>query len=154
MVKKKPAAAKSIQNRRARYDYELGDTFVVGIVLNGRETKALRMGHGSLRGAYVNVKDNELWLFNASIMSTNNIKIDEHEQTQNRKLLAKRKQIDEIIQAKQQGNTVVPLDLLTQGRYIKVRIAIGRGKKKYDKRESLKKRDESRAIAGALKYNR
>ncbi len=154
MVKKKPAAAKSIQNRRARYDYELGDIFVVGIVLNGRETKALRMGHGSLRGAYVNVKDNELWLFNASIMSTNNIKIDEHEQTQNRKLLAKRKQIDEIIQAKQQGNTVVPLDLLTQGRYIKVRIAIGRGKKKYDKRESLKQRDESRAIASALKYNR
>jgi SsrA-binding protein len=151
MAKKKPAGPKSIQNRRARYDYELGDSFVVGIVLNGRETKALRMGHGHLRGAYVNVKDGELWLFNATITSTNNIKLTEQEQTQNRKLLAKRKEIDQIIQAKQQGMTVVPLELLTQSRFIKVRIAIGRGKKKYDKRQALKARDESRNIAAILK---
>lgn len=153
MAKKKPQAAKSIQNRRARFDYELGDNFVVGIALNGRETKALRLGHGSLRGAYVNVKDDELWLLNASIMSTNNIKLTEQEQIQNRKLLAKRREIEEISAAKKQGMTVVPLELLTRGRFIKVRIAVGRGKKKYDKRESLKKRDEGRAIATALKYS-
>lgn len=152
MVKKKPAAAKSIQNRRARFDYDLSDGFTVGIVLNGRETKALRMGHGHLRGAYVNVKDGELWLFNATITSTNNILLTDTEQTQNRKLLAKRKEIDQITQAKQQGMTVVPLELLTRSRFIKVRIAIGRGKKKYDKRQVIKKRDESRALAASLKH--
>lgn len=151
-MKKQTAATKSIQNRRARFDYELGDSFVVGIVLNGRETKALRLGHGQLRGAYVTVKDNELWLINAAIMSTNNIKLTEQEQTQNRKLLAKRKEINEVIQAKQQGMTIVPLELLTRSRYIKLRIAIGRGKKKYDKREAIKKRDEDRNKQTELKH--
>lgn len=151
MAKKKSAGPKSIQNRRARFDYELGDSFVAGIVLNGREVKALRMGHGHLRGAYVNVKDGELWLFNATITSTNNIKLTEQEQNQNRKLLAKRKEIEEVLQAKQQGMTAVPLELLTQGRYIKVRVAVGRGKKKYDKRQVLKARDESRTMAAAVR---
>src|SRR3954467_11903730 len=97
---------KQITNRRARHDYELGDSLIVGIELTGRETKALRMGHGQLRGAYVTVKDNELWLLNATINGTNGIPIDESEQTRTRRLLARRKQIDDFIAAKQQGRTI------------------------------------------------
>jgi SsrA-binding protein len=155
MAKKKPNQPKTISNRRARHDYALDDEFVVGIALTGKETKALRMGHGHLRGAYVTVKDSakggELWLVNATIASTHNIQIEEHEQTRNRKLLAKRKEIDRLIEAKHQGRTIVPLDILTQGRYIKVRIAAGRGKKKYDKREVIKKRDLERSNRQELK---
>jgi len=153
-MKKKKAGAKSakhIVNRRARHDYELGDALVVGISLTGAETKALRLGHGQLRGAYVNVKDNELWLVNATISGTNGVAIDEQTQTRNRKLLAKRREIDALVEAKQQGRTIVPLEMLTGGRYIKLRIAIGKGKKLYDKRQTLKKREESRHMAAAIK---
>lgn len=153
-MKKKQASAKHIVNRRARHDYELGDGLVVGVALTGAETKALRMGHGQLRGAYVQVKDSELWLMNATINGTSGIKIDEQTQVRNRKLLAKRREIDSLVAAKQQGRTIVPLEMLTRGKYIKLRIAVGKGKKLYDKRQSLKKRDEARNIANALKQRR
>ena len=154
MKKKHAHQTKQIVNRRARHDYELGDSLVVGVSLTGAETKNLRLGHGQLRGSYVNVKDNELWLVNAAINGTNSIPIGESDQTRNRRLLAKRREIDALIQAKQQGQTIVPLELLTHGRYIKLRIAIGRGKKLYDKRETLKRRDEQRSIAQAIKTKR
>jgi SsrA-binding protein len=145
-MKKKQAQTKHIVNRRARHDYELGDSLVVGIALSGGETKALRMGHGQLRGAYVNVKDEELWLVNAAINGTRGVEISEADQTRNRKLLAKRREIAQLLEAKQQGRTIVPLEVLTGGRYIKLRIAIGRGKKLYDKRETIKKREAARRI--------
>ncbi len=148
MAKKKRSNA--IVNRRARHDYALGDSFVVGVQLTGPETKALRLKHGQLQGAYVTVKNNELWLVNASIMGGNNLPITEDEQTRTRKLLAKRREIDELIAKKQQGNTIVPLELLTTGRYIKLRIAVGRGKKNYDKRETLKRRDMQRQIERSI----
>ena len=154
MVKKKQNQSKHIVNRRARHDYELGDSLVVGLQLSGAETKALRMGHGQLRGAYVNVKDGELILVNAAISPSAGIPISEQDQTRTRKLLAKRREIDALIEAKQQGRTIVPLEMLTQGRYIKLKIAIGKGKKHYDKRQTLKKRDEDRRIANALKNQR
>jgi len=143
-MKKKRQDSGTISNRRARFDYELGDSFVVGIVLNGRETKSLRLGHGQLQGAYVTVKDNELWLINASIHGSSGIPVGDTESTQTRKLLAKRKEIDQIIIAKNQGNTIVPTEILTRGRYIKLRIALGKGRREYDKRHSIKKRDDSR----------
>jgi len=155
MAKKKPAhQTKQIVNRRARHDYELGDSLVVGVALTGAETKALRLGHGQLRGAYVTTKDSELWLVNATISGTSGIQITDTEQTRNRRLLAKRREIDALIAAKQQGRTIVPLEMLTGGRYIKLRIAIGTGKKQYDKRATLKKREASRRIAYALKPGR
>src|SRR5262245_56534496 len=85
MAKKKRPQQKLIKNRRARYDYELGDSLVVGIVLNGRETKALRLGHGQLHGSYVTVKGDELFLTNATISGTNGIPISDTEKTQARK---------------------------------------------------------------------
>ena len=144
--KKKQADKKAITNRRARFDYELEDSLVVGIALTGAETKALRRGHGQLRGAYVTLKGDELWLINATITGDSSIQIDESDQTRARKLLAKRKEIDALIATKQQGRTIVPLDLLTGGRYVKLRIAAGKGKRNYDKRQTIKKRDEDRAI--------
>jgi SsrA-binding protein len=151
MVKKKPNTPKMISNRRARHDYELGDSLVAGIELTGAETKSLRMGHGQLRGAYVTVKGDELFLINAQITGTQGAQIEESDQTRARKLLVKRKQIDAMLDAKQQGKTIVPLELLTGSRYIKLRIAIGRGKKLYDKRQTLKARDEQRNTNRILK---
>jgi SsrA-binding protein len=152
MAKKKPNnQPKSIQNRRARHDYELGDSLLVGLELTGAETKSLRIGHGQLRGAYVTVKNNELFLINATIQGTNGVVITEREQTRARKILAKRKEIDALVAGKQQGKTIVPLEILTGGRYIKLRISIGRGKKQYDKRQTLKAKDEKRTMAAALK---
>jgi len=151
MAKKKQPQAKSIQNRRARHDYALGDGLVVGIELTGGETKSLRRGHGHIRGAYVTLKDNELWLVNATITGDSAIQIPEPDQTRTRKLLAKRKEIDALAAAKQQGQTIVPLEVLTRGRYVKLRIAAGRGKKKYDKRQVLKARDEQRDIQRSMR---
>jgi SsrA-binding protein len=151
MAKKKAAQPKTISNRRARHDYSLDESLLVGIQLTGGETKALRHGHGQLRGSYVTVKENELWLINATISGLPGVPIEESEQTRSRKLLAKRREIDKLIEAKQQGKTIVPTELLTGGRYIKLRIATGRGKKLYDKRQTLKARDETRQARAMIK---
>lgn len=146
-MKKKKTATGKILNRRAKFDYELGDEFVVGVVLTGRETKSLRQGHSHLRGAYVNIKDDELWLTNATIANGKTFAIPEDEQTRTRKLLAHKKEISALKAAKQQGNTIVPTAFLTKGKKIKLRIAVGRGKKKYDKRQALKLKDQKREAA-------
>ena len=154
MARKKPTQTGKIVNRRARFDYELSDDIVVGLALTGAETKSLRRGHGQLRGAYVTVKDDELWLINASITGDNGIPISETDQTRARKLLAKRREIDALVAAKQQGRTIVPLELLTRSRYIKLRISVGKGKKHYDKRETIKRRDTDRQTMSELKGHR
>ena len=148
---KKSAIARRISNRRARYDYDLGDSLIVGLQLTGAETKALRLGHGSLRGAYVTIKDSELWLINAQIMGGVGLPITEADQIRNRKLLAKRSEVEKLITVKGQGQAIVPLEILNQGRYIKLRIAVGRGKKHRDKREKIKRRQASRDIAREAK---
>jgi len=153
MAKKKQNQPKRITNRRARHDYELGDSLVVGLELTGAETKSLRLGHGHLRGAYVTVKGDELYLINASIAGTNGVPIDEATQTRARRLLAKRREIQALMAAKQQGQTIVPLEILTGGRFIKLRLSVGRGRKRYDKRQTLKARDDARRTAAALKQH-
>lgn len=141
---KRAKNSSAITNRRARYDYELGDALVVGIALTGPETKALRLSHGNLTGAHVNVLDNELWLINAQIMPAPGVPIPTGEQSRSRKLLARRSEINKLIAAKQAGRTIVPLEIQNKGRYIKLKIALGRGKKRYDKRETIKKRQQER----------
>ncbi len=148
--KKATNQTKSIVNRQARHDYELGDSIVVGLMLTGAETKSLRMGHGQLRGAYVTVKDSEIYLIGAVIHGTAGIPVSEEDQNRTRKLLAKRREISALIEAKQQGRTIVPLEILTRGRYIKLRLAVGKGKKHYDKRQALKKRDSERDVSRAV----
>lgn len=149
-VIKKPQA---IINRRASFDYALGDDLKVGIVLTGREVRAARDGRVQLKGAFVTIRNNELWLNNASFSLKLNTKgagettVD----TNPRKLLASRKQIDELSAQKQAGMSIVPLRLIPQGRYIKLVIALGKGKKRYDKRQTIKKRDQDRDTARTIK---
>lgn len=154
MVKHKSNQPKKITNRRARFDYELGDSLVVGLQLSGAETKSLRLGHGHLRGAYVTIKGDELYLINATIAGTSGIPINETNQTRVRKLLAKHKEIEALKQAKQQGRTIVPLEILTHGRFIKLKISLGKGKNLYDKRQTLKARDDARRAQAELKNAR
>lgn len=143
---KKSSAPGGLVNRRARFDYELGDDIVAGLALTGPEVRAARDGHVQLKGAFVSVKDDELWLNNASF----SVKLNEKGassrtvDTRPRKLLANRKQIDSYAASRQQGMTIVPTKLLTQGRFIKVVIALGKGKKRYDKRETIKRREQDR----------
>lgn len=153
--KKKPAPkSTSILNRRARFDYELGDEIVAGLVLTGLEVRAAREGHVQLRGAYVTIRQDELWLNNASFSLTLNQHGEANARTVDttvRKLLASRKQIDTLIAKKKDGLTIVPTKLLTSGKYIKLVIALAKGKKNYDKRETLKRRDQERESRRAVK---
>lgn len=144
---KKQSTIKPITNRRARFDYELSDDLETGIVLTGPETRAARDGHIQLKGAYVSVDKNELWLQNASFSVKVNEKGNSASRTVDsrpRKLLAHRKQIDALLASKKQGMTIVPVKLLNSGHRIKIIIALGKGKKLYDKRQTIKKRDLDR----------
>lgn len=144
--KKKQQKPQAIVNRRASYDYALGDDLTAGLVLNGREARAARDGRVQLKGSFVTIRNGELWLNNASFSLKLNTKgVNETSvDTTPRKLLASRKQIEELAERKQAGMSIVPLRLLTQGRYIKLVIALGKGKKNYDKRQAIKKRDQER----------
>lgn len=150
---KKQATTKAIVNRRVHHDYAIGQTYEAGIVLSGAEVKSLRSGHGHLRGAYVTIKDNELWLINATITATvtNKNSLSEDDKTRARKLLIKERERQELISAKEQGLSIVPLKILNKKRFIKVEIATAKGLKKYDKRERIKERDTQRDINRTLK---
>ncbi len=153
--KKKPSTQpKAVVNRRAKFDYALDDEIVAGLVLTGQEVRAARDGHIQLKGSFVSLKNDELWLNNASF----SLKLNERGKvgartidTSPRKLLASRKQIDSFKARKQQGMTIVPIKLLTTGRFIKLVIALGKGKKTYDKRETIKRRDQDRDTKRSLK---
>ncbi len=143
--KKKSSTQSAIVNRRASFDYALGEELKVGLVLTGQEVRAARDGRVQLKGSFVSVRNGELWLNNASFSLVLNQKSEGTTvDTSARKLLAHRKQIDSLINQKQAGFTIVPLRLLTKGRHIKLVIALGRGKKLYDKRQTIKKRDQER----------
>ena len=145
--KAKKPATHAVVNRRARFDYELGEEIVAGLALTGPEVRAARDGHVQLKGAFVSLRNDELWLNNTSFSLRLNVRGQANTKsvdTSARKLLASRKQIDRFAAAKQQGLTIVPTKLLTNGRFIKIIIALGRGKKRYDKRETIKRRDQDR----------
>jgi len=134
-MKKAKQPATVTVNRRARYDYTLGDELVVGMELKGPEVRSIRDHHVQLKGSFVTIKDNELWLNNLTLGA---------DTARNIKLLATKKQIASLDREKIAGSTIVPVKLLAGGRYIKLTIAVGKGKKKYDKRETIKKRDIER----------
>lgn len=152
--KKVSSKPKTVVNRRASFDYALDEDLIVGIALTGPETRAARDRHIQLKGSFVTIRNSELWLNNASF----SLKLNERGKigarsidTSPRKLLAKRKQIDDLAARKQSGMSIVPLKLLTSGRFVKVVIALGKGKKNYDKRETLKRRDQERESQRAIK---
>lgn len=137
----------AVVNRRARFDYELGEEIVAGLVLTGMEVRAAREGHVQLKGAFVSLKNGELWLSNASFSLRLNIRGEANARsvdTSARKLLVSKRQLAHFAEAKKQGMTIVPTKLLTGGKFIKIVIALGKGKKNYDKRQTIKRRDQDR----------
>ena len=142
----------NIKNRRATFDYAIGDTFTAGIVLTGTEIKALRMGKASLVDTYVVMINGEAWVKNMYIAEYFYGTYNNHEARRDRKLLLTRKELAKLEKAsKDVGFTVVPLRLFINDRGLaKVVIGIARGKKEYDKRQSIKERDDKRSIARAF----
>ena len=152
-MKKKAASGAPIVNRRARFDYELGETISAGIILSGPEVRGARLGHVRLTGSYANIKAGELWLTNMSISIPDTARKpgEDKEQTHARKLLVTKKEVQQIEEAKKQGMTIVPTRLFTTGRFIKIELSIARGKKNYDKRETIKRRQQDRDTSRELK---
>lgn len=142
----------NIKNRRATFDYAIGDTFTAGIVLTGTEIKALRMGKASLADTYVVMINGEAWVKNMYIAEYFYGTYNNHEARRDRKLLLTRKELAKLEKvSKDVGFTVVPLRLFINDRGLaKVVIGIARGKKEYDKRQSIKERDDKRSIARAF----
>jgi SsrA-binding protein len=142
-------------NRKARHDYLIQDTLEAGIALRGSEIKSIRAGKVSLGDAYARPENGELWLYNSHIASYDAAGHNTHEPTRPRKLLLHRKEIDELAgKVMQKGLTLVPLKLYTRHGIAKVELGVAKGKKVYDKRDTIARRDAAREIERALKRTR
>jgi len=152
-MKKKPNSKKPLVNRRARFDYELGDKITAGIILTGAEVRGARLGHVRLTGSYANLKNGELWLTNMSISIPDTARQigEDKERTNPRKLLVTKKELKQIEEAKKQGLTIVPTRLFNEGRFIKIELSIAKGKKIHDKRETIKRRQQDRETKRSMK---
>jgi len=139
-------------NRKARHDFFLLESFEAGIVLQGSEIKSIRAGQISLKEAYIRVDGEQAWLVNAHIAPYDPASRQNHDPLREKKLLLHKKEIKKLWdEVRQKGTTIIPIKVyLSKGR-AKVEIAVAKGKKKYDKRQALKKRDAQREIDRALK---
>lgn len=136
-----------VSNRRARYDYEILETFEAGLVLKGTEIKSLRDHGGSLQEAYVKIIKNELWLIGSTISPYRFGNVYNHEERRDRKLLMHRYEIEKLNKAIQlKGLTLIPLSMYLNKGKVKIRIGTARGKKNIDKRETIKERDDQRRM--------
>ncbi|MBE6305037.1 MAG: SsrA-binding protein SmpB [Bacteroidales bacterium] len=142
----------NIKNRRATFDYAIGDTFTAGIVLTGTEIKSIRLGKASLVDTFCYVDRGEVWVKNMYISEYFYGTYNNHTERRERKLLLNRKEIRQLEkESKEPGNTIVPLRLFISNRgFAKLVIGIGRGKKEFDKRQTIKERDDKRAMARAF----
>ncbi|CAM3310390.1 SsrA-binding protein SmpB [Vagococcus sp. PNs007] len=140
------------QNRKARHDYTVIDTIEAGMVLQGTEIKAIRNGRMNLKDGFARVRNGEVFLHNVHISPYEQGNLFNHEPLRTRKLLMKKKQIERLIgETKNAGITLVPLKVYIKNGYAKVLIGVCKGKKSYDKREDLKRRDINREIERTLK---
>lgn len=140
----------SISNRKARHEYFILEALEAGIVLTGTEVKSLRKGNANLQDSYAELRSGEVWLEGMHISPYEQGNINNHEPRRKRKLLLQRKQIRKLIGAmKEKGLTLIPLSVYFKGPYAKVELALARGKKSYDKRDAIAKRDAERDIARA-----
>ena len=140
------------QNRQAHFEYTILDTFEAGIVLKGTEIKSIRNGKLNLRDGYVSIHGGEAILQNVHISPFEQGNIFNHDPLRTRKLLLHKKQINYLAnELKMQGVTIIPLKVYLKDGFAKVLIGIAQGKKKYDKRESLKQKDMKREIDRAMK---
>ena len=136
------------RNKRARFDYHLLETFEAGVVLKGTEVKSLREGKASIADAYGVVRDGEIFLLNAHIQPYSRGGYVNHDPTASRKLLLHRKEIRRLIGAvERQGLTLIPLELYFKKGVAKVALALAKGKKQHDKRETERQRDAEREMA-------
>lgn len=152
-MKSKQPKSKTIVNRRARFDYELGDTITAGLILSGPEVRGARFGHVRLTGSYATIKQGELWITNMSISIPDTARTigEEKERSNARKLLVTKKELAQIEAAKKQGLTIVPTRLFNQGRFIKIELSLAKGKKVHDKRETIKRRQQDREAKREMK---
>ena len=142
-------------NKKANFDYEILKTFEAGLVLTGPEVKSVRTSTVSLKGGFVHIHDNAAWLTNVHIPKykfAGNLK--EYDPERTRKLLLSKQEISYLMgKSQEKGLTIVPLRVYNKGRHIKLELGVAKGKKKYDKRESIKRRDVKRQTARAIKSN-
>lgn len=141
------------KNHDAYFNYNIDRELEAGIILTGQEVKSAKAGHVSLKGAHVTIRGHEAYLMNAHISPYKYAgELPDYDPTCSRKLLLKKEEISRLIgKYKAQGIAIVPLEFYTKRGLVKVKLGIGRGKKKYDKREVIKRREDERKIARALR---
>ncbi|MDR8393465.1 SsrA-binding protein SmpB [Aliifodinibius sp. S!AR15-10] len=144
---KKNSSTPTISNRKARHEFSVEETFEAGIALKGTEVKSLREGSASLQESFAYLMDGEVWLRDMYIKPYKHGSYANHDERRKRKLLLKRREIQEIEKyINQKGYTLVPLKLYFKGGYAKILLGLAQGKKKYDKREDIKERDTKREL--------
>ena len=149
--KRKVAPGDIATNRQAAYRYDLLDRLECGVVLTGTEVKSLRAGAAQLKDGYAQIRDGELWLHNVHIPPYGPASRENHDPDRPRKLLAHRREIDRLVgSTKERGLTLVPTRLYFEGPLAKVEIALARGKDRFDKRQSIKAREQRRDMERAL----
>ncbi len=142
------------QNKKAFHDYEITERFEAGMVLLGTEVKSLRNGRANLKDSYARVKKNEVFLYGLHISPYSHATYDNHEPERVRKLLLHRLEIKKLLgKTQERGFSLIPLKLYFKDGKAKVEIALARGKKEYDKRESLKKKEEARELDRMRKHH-
>src|SRR6516225_1251919 len=143
------------ENRKAHHDYHLLETFEAGIVLLGTEVKAIREGRVNLRDSFARVEDGEVFLYNVNISPYSHRGYATHEPLRRRKLLLHRDEIRKLIgKTTEKGMTLVPLRLYYKNGRVKIAVSLAKGKKEYDKRETIKRREAERETRAALKSRR
>lgn len=144
-----------VRNRKALHDYEITDTYEAGIQLVGSEVKSLRDSHASINEGFVEIKNGEAWLVNVQIEEYPWANQFNHEPTRRRKLLLHREEIAKLAKLKdQKGMSLLPLSVYLKGGKLKVEVAVGRGKKQYEKRETKKEQEAKREIDRAMNRRR
>lgn len=147
MTKDKSAIRVIATNRKAYHDYHLEQTFEAGIALTGSEIKSVRAGRVNLRDSFVQIRNGEAWLVDAHIAQYEQASRDNHEPKRDRKLLLHKQEIARLAgRVQEKGYTIVPLRMYLKGNLAKVEIALARGKRLYDKREAIAKRDSEREM--------
>jgi len=142
-----------VTNRKARYDYEIEETYEAGIVLTGTEIKSIRDGRVQLKDSYAVIKKGEIYILNMHISPYDKGNVFNHEETRTRKLLLHKKEILKIRERiEKEGYTMIPIKLYLKKNKAKLLIGVARGKKNYDKRETIKKRDIDKYIQTQSKY--
>jgi len=140
------------QNKKANHDYFIEETIEAGIVLQGTEVKSIRKGKVQLKDAFVRIRNNEAWISNMHISPYEQGNRFNHEPLRSRKLLLHKKQINELIGlSKQDGFSIIPIKMYLKDGFAKVLIGLGKGKKNYDKRDVLRKKEAKRDIERAFK---